>query len=66
MGASCTVWVGSRPELVIQCQNLPNLESELYVDQAVLISKLDKKVADDPEFTYCSCEELHHRKNVSI
>ena len=64
-GASHKVRVGSRPELVIQRPNLPNLESELYVDHAVLIAKLDKKVVDDPEFTCCSCERLHCRKNVT-
>ena len=65
MGASHKVRVGSRPELVIQHPNLPNLESELYVDHAVLIAKLDKKVVDDPEFMCCSCEQLHCRKNVT-
>ena len=61
-GTCCTVWVRCRPELFIQ---RPNLQSELYVDHAVLIAKLEKKVADDMEFTCCSCEQLDHRKTVT-
>ena len=49
----------------LQQPNLPDLESELCVLHATLISEVEKKFADDAEFMCCSCERLLLRKQVT-
>ena len=44
---------------------LKNLESQLVIVHAHLISKLEKEIDDDPEHACCSCERLHQRKTVT-
>ena len=44
----------------------PNLEGQLYVTYAKLITELEKEVNDYPEHVCCSCERLHQRKSVTI
>ena len=51
--------------LLLQEPKLPGLESELIIDNAEMISQLEKQLADDPEFACCSCERLHQRKKVT-
>ena len=51
--------------LVLQQPKLPDLESELIIDNAEMILQLEKLLADDAEFACCSCERLHQRKNVT-
>ena len=51
--------------LDLQQPNLPDLESELIIDNAEMIFQLDKLLADNPEFACCSCERLFQRKNVT-
>ena len=43
----------------------PHLESELLVDNALLIVQLQKEIDDYPEHACCSCECLHQRKAVT-
>ena len=40
---------------------LPQLESQLVVTHAKLISQLEKEINDYPEHVCCSCEQLHQR-----
>ena len=40
---------------------MPDIESDLYIKYAHLISKLEKQLADHPEFPCCSCEQLKWR-----
>ena len=49
----------------LQQPNLPDLESELHVQYAAIISEVEKKFADDAEFPCCSCERLLLRKQVT-
>ena len=44
----------------------PNLEGQLYVTYAKLITELEKEINDYPEHVCCSCERLHQRKSVTI
>ena len=44
---------------------LKNLESQLVIMHAHMISKLEKEIDDDPEHACCSCERLHQRKTVT-
>ena len=55
----------SKPTVDIQRPNLPDVESELQVKHAQMIAKLEKKLADDPEFACCSCKRLLQRKSVT-
>ena len=43
----------------------PQLESQLVVRHAKLITQLDKHINDYPEYVCCSCEQLHQRKSVT-
>ena len=43
----------------------PHLESELLVDNALLIAQLQKEIDDYHEHACCSCERLHQRKAVT-
>ena len=49
---------------MFQEPKLLNLESQLRIDHS-MIAELEKKLADNPEFPYCSCERLHQRKQVT-
>ena len=40
----------------------PNLEPQLCIRYAALIT--NKELDDNPEYPFCSCECLHQRKNV--
>ena len=51
--------------IVLQQPNLPDLESELHVQYAAIISEVEKKFSDDAEFPCCSCERLLLRKQVT-
>ena len=44
---------------------LPNLETELLVKHAGVITMLEKQIRDDPEYACCSCERLHQRSSVT-
>ena len=44
---------------------LPNLETELLVKHAGVITMLEKQIHDDPEYACCSCERLHQRSSVT-
>ena len=44
---------------------LPNLEAQLKVRHADLITSLEKKVNDYPEHACCNCECLLQRKDVT-
>ena len=44
---------------------LKNVESQLLLTHAQVISDLDKEIDDDPEHACCSCERLHQRKSVT-
>ena len=48
-----------------QQPNLPDVEAYLHVQYSEVISKLEKKMANDPEFSCCSCERLMQRKQVT-
>ena len=37
----------------------PNLESQLLITHAGLITELEKEIDDFPEYACCSCERLH-------
>ena len=50
----------------LQQPNLPDLESEFHVQYAAIISEVEKKFADDAEFSCCSCKRLLLRKQVKI
>ena len=41
------------------------LESQLVVTHAKLITQLEKEINDYPEHVCCSCEQLHQRKSVT-
>ena len=49
---------------MFQEPKLLNLESQLLIDHA-MSAELEKRLADDTEFPYCSCERLHQRKQVT-
>ena len=49
----------------LQQPNLPDLESELCVQYADIISEVEKQFSDDAEFPCCSCERLLLRKQVT-
>ena len=51
--------------VLYQEPNLPDVEAYLHVEYAGVISKLEKKMTDDPEFPCCSCERLMQRKQVT-
>ena len=44
---------------------LPNLETELLVTHAGVITMLEKQIHDDPEYACCSCERLHQCSSVT-
>ena len=54
---------GEAQVVLYQQPNLP--EAYLHVQYAEVICKLEKKMADDPEFPCCSCERLMQRKQVT-
>ena len=54
-----------QPSVDIQRPNMPDIRSELFIKHANVIAELKKKIADDPEFACCSCEQLLQRKNVT-
>ena len=56
---------GEAQAVLYQQPNLPDLEAYLHVQYAEVISKLEKKMANDPEFPCCSCEQLMQRKEVT-
>ena len=41
------------------------LESELLLTHALLITQLEKEIDDFPEHACCSCDQLHQRKSVT-
>ena len=43
----------------------PNLEAQLLITHAELISQLENEVQDFPEHACCSCERLHQRKGLT-
>ena len=43
----------------------PQLESQLVVKHAKLITQLEKEISDYPLHVCCSCEQLHQRKSVT-
>ena len=43
----------------------PNLEAQLLITHAELISQLENEVQDFPEHACCSCERLHQRKSLT-
>ena len=43
----------------------PQLESQLVVRQAKLITQLKKEINDYPLHVCCSCEQVHQRKSVT-
>ena len=49
----------------LQQPNLPDLETDLYIEHAELIADIEKKFADDAECPCCSCERLLQRKQVT-
>ena len=51
--------------IVLQQPKLPDLESELIIDNSEMILQLEKVLADDAKFACCSSERLHQRKNVT-
>ena len=53
---------GEAQAVLYQQPNLPDLEAYLHFEYAEMISKLEKKMADDPEFPCCSSEQLMQRK----
>ena len=44
----------------------PNLEEQLLVTHAKLITKLEKEIEDFPEHVCCSCERLFQKKSVTV
>ena len=44
---------------------LKNVESQLLIKHAQVISDLEKEIDDDPEHACCSCEHLQQRKSVT-
>ena len=56
---------GEAQAVLYQQPNLPDREAYLHVQYAEVISKLENKMADDPEFPCCSCERLMQRKQVT-
>ena len=44
---------------------LKNVESQLLIKHAQVISDLEKEIDNDPEHACCSCERLHQRKSVT-
>ena len=56
---------GEAQAVLYQEPNLPDVEAYLHVQYAKVISKVEKKMADDPEFPCCSCERLMQRKQVT-
>ena len=56
---------GEAQVILYQQPNLPDIEAYLHVQYAKVISKLEKKMADDPEFPCCSCEWLMQRKQMT-
>ena len=49
----------------LQQPHLHDLETELHVRYAAIISEVEKLFADDAEFPCCSCERLFLRKQVT-
>ena len=43
----------------------PNLQSELQISHAHLITQLDKEIDDFPDKECCCCQQLHQRKFVT-
>ena len=43
----------------------PNLEAQLLISRAELISQLEDEVQGFPEYACCSCERLHQRKRLT-
>ena len=43
----------------------PNLEAQLLISHAELISQLEDEVQGFPEHACCSCERLHQRKSLT-
>ena len=64
-----TLYKGSIGESGCACENstpgLPNLEPQLKVRHAELITSVEKKVNDYPEHACSSCERLFQRKDVT-
>ena len=44
---------------------LVDLEAQLQVKYAEVITTFEKQINDDPEYACCSCERLHQCKNVT-
>ena len=44
---------------------LPNLELQLQIEYADMITTFEKTKHDDPEYPCCSCHRLHLRKQVT-
>ena len=42
-----------------------NLEAQLLITHAELISQLENEVQDFPEHACCSCERVHQRKSLT-
>ena len=56
---------GSNQPIKVQQPNLPGLETDLHLQHAELIADVEKKFANDAEFSCCSCERLLLRKQVT-
>ena len=52
-------------DAAIAMSGLPNLEAQLLVKLAGVITTVEKQFSDDPEFACCSCERLHHQSSVT-
>ena len=55
---------GSQP-IRVQQPNLPDLETDLYVEHAELITHIERRFADDAEYPCCSYERMLQRKQVT-
>ena len=56
---------GDSQLITLQQPNLPDLETDLYVEHPELIADIEKRFADDAECPCCSCERLLQRKQVT-
>ena len=50
-------------DAAVTTPGLPNLDAQLLVKHAGVITTLEKQIND--EFAYCTCEHLHQRSSVT-
>ena len=53
---------GDSQPIRLQRPNLPDLETDLYVEHAELIADIEKGFADDAEYPGCGCEQAASEK----